>query len=407
MRLAPDGAILKPRFLLLSIALLGCMTWSSAPAAGQGMPLKGKIINGTSQSEGRAETVTLLSLAQGMQEIASLKDVQGSFQFPIDGAQAGPFLLRATYQGVNYFKTIGPFQARQQETHEILVYDQTASLDQAVVRLPHLFIKRVEDQLLFHWSFEVENPTKNTMNKPGGIFRVSIPSDAQSLSVSASGGKMPVKVTLSKDPDGAFRVNYPIKPGKTSIELSYAVDYAKENYTLDTETFYPLQKALALFYPEDLRVESAGLKEMQVDVAGHVKIAGWESIPTGKPWRIAISGGSKIAEPASKESPGQSASSQEAHPVVENPPAVAKAMGLILTLMALGLGLNAAMFLKNKAAAPTPAFHFPESEAYRAKLAQLASARKNGALDEKTFRDSQNALIKEAWKKYLDTDKKR
>ena len=384
--------------MALLALLLACLTM---PAVAQTLQLEGKIVNGTNQSEGRAEMVTLLSLAQGMQEIASLKDIQGAFKFPIANEEAGPFLLRATYQGVNYFKAIGPFQARQQQVHEILVYDPIANLDKAEIKLPHLFIKRVENQLIFSWSFEVENPTKNTMNQTGGLFRVEVPQDAQSLSVSASSGKMPVKVSLTKDPDGIFRVNYPIKPGKTSIELTYAVDYAKESYTLDTKVLYPLQKVLALFYPEDLRVESVGLKEMQVDATGHVKIAGWDSIPAGNPWRISISGGSKIAEPVS-EAQMQSPSGQEDHQVIEKSPAIAKVMWLILGLMALWLGLNVALFLKHKAATPTPVFDFPGSRAYREKLAQLASVRKSGAMDDKTFRESKDALIKEAWKTYLE-----
>ena len=384
--------------LVMIAALIACVT---GPAGAQALQLEGKIVNGTSQSAGRAEVVTLLSLGQGMQEIASLKDVRGVFQFPIADDQAGPFLLRATYQGVNYFKAIGPFQAHQQTAHEILVYDSTSNMDNAVVALPHLFIKRVEDRLIFSWSFEVENPTKNTMNKPGGLFRVSVPDNSESLSVSASSGKMPVKVGLTKDPDSNFRVPYPIKPGKTSIELTYAVDYAKESYTLDTKALYPLQKVLALFYPEDLRVESAGLKEMQVDAENHVRIAGWDSMVAGAPWRISISGGSKIMDPVNGVQ-AQAPSGQEDHQVVEKPPAIAKVMWLIIGLMALGLGLNMAVFLKHRAASPAPVFDFPEAGACREKLAQLALARKSGALDDKTFRDSKDALIKEAWKTYLE-----
>ncbi len=336
---------MKFRFVIALILMI--FSYASAVPA-EPLQLQGKIVNGTHQASGSAEMVTLLSLAQGMEELASLKNVNGTFQFPIVKDQPGPLMLRVTYQGVNYFKTIGPFQAKQQETHEIIVYDSVASLDKAIIKLPHLFIKRADNQLIFNWSFEVENPTNTTMNKLGGLFQVHIPQGAESLNISASSnGKMPLRASLSKDQEENFRINYAVKPGKTAFEVAYAMDYSKENFTLETKALYSLQKVMAIFYPEDLRVESPGLKEIQVDKANRVRIAGWDSIAAGQIWRISIAGGSKIAEPVGDATAmhNHGEGEQEDHQVVEKPPAIAKVMWVILVLMALGLGLNMGLFL--------------------------------------------------------------
>ncbi len=366
--------------------------------------VEGKLVNGTTQSSGKAERVTLISLEQGMEELASLKDVHDSFQFSVASNLNGPFMLRATHQGVNYFTTLGPFQAHQKKVHEVTVFDSIPSMDKAIVALPHLFIKRADNLLIFSWSYEVANPTKTTMNILGGLFRVHIPEGAQDLSVSASSGKIPLRASLAKDPDGAFRVSYAIKPGKTSFEIVYSVDYTKEQYSLQTKSFYTLTKVLALFYPEDMRVESAGLKEIQVDTANHVKVAGWDSISAGSTWAMTISGGSRIAEPLPTEQGehSQAQHGEEDHQVVERNPSIAKIVWLLFALMAIGLGLNVAMFLKSKAAAPAQRFDFPSMSAYREKLLQLSSARKSGALDDKTFREREQALLREAWKSYCD-----
>ena len=375
--------------------LLAWLFLAAMPALAQPLAIEGKIVNGTNQAEGRAETVTLLALGQGMQEISSLKNVQGGFKLPLNADQPGPFLLRATYQGVNYFKAIGPFQARQQSVHEIVVYDQVDNLDQAKVDLPHLFIKRDESRLLFAWNFEIQNPTSKTMHRPGGIFQIGIPEGAESLEVSASSGAMPVRASLTKDPaSGYFFINHPVKPGKTSFQVSYSVDYGKENYTLEQKTLYPLGKTLALIYPEDMQVESEGLKEVQVDAANHVKVVAWESLAVGSLWKIRVSGGSKISAPPTE--------GQTDHDVVERPPAIAKAKGLIWGLMALGLGLNLFLFLKQTSSSPAPSFEFSALGAYREKLSRLSAQRAKGALDEKAFHREQQALVKEAWNAYLE-----
>jgi hypothetical protein len=220
----------------------------------------------------------------------------------------------------------------------------------------------------------------------------------ESLNVSAAGGGMPLKVALTKDPASkSFFVNYPIKPGKTNFEVSYAVDYAKENFTLEQKVFYPLSKVVALIYPEDLSVESEGLKQIQVDAANHVKIAGWDNIRPSSPWQIKIQGGSKIAATG-----GQETQESSDHEVVERPPAIAKAKWLIWGLMAVGLGLNLFLFIRQGSLSPGIRFEFSSLPAYQQKLAQLRSERINGSIDQKAFEAQQRLLLKEAWKAYLD-----
>lgn len=368
------------------------------PAFAQPLEIQGKIVNGTLQAEGKAEQVTLLSLGQGMQEVSTLKDVQGSFKFPVADDKAGPFLLRATYQGVNYFKTIGPFQAHDTAQHEILVYEPVDTLEKAEIRLPHLFIKREQDQLAFVWNFEINNPTKNTMYRSGGLFPLNVPDNVASLNVSASSSEMPVRVILTKDPKtGSFLVNYPLKPGKTKIELSYSVDYAKENYVLQQHVLYPLSKVVALIYPEDLKVESEGLKELQVDAANHVKIAGWDGLQAGSLWSMQIQGGSKIAAAESQQQ-----QQDQDREVVERNPDIAKAKLILWALMGLGLGLNLVLFLRHAQRRARPSFEFSALTTTREKLAQLEAQRKDKSFDEKNFRSRQKALVKEAWNAYLE-----
>lgn len=385
MRRGVDGAIVKK----LLLPLLALLTLGAGPAWAQSPEIQGRLINGTHKTEGKAETVTLLEISQGMDELATLKEVQGSFTFPLDEKNAGPFLIRATYQGVNYFKSVGPFQAKQKDVHEITVYDPVADLDKAEISLPHLFIKRDQDKLMFIWNFEVKNPTSNTMHKPGGLFRVFIPDNAEEVNVSASSGTMPLRADFTKDAQkNFFIVDYAIKPGKTTFQISYAVDYAQNAYTLEQKAVYPLAKVLTLVYPEDMQVESDGLKEIQVDANEHVKVMGWESVPAGSAWKIKVSGGSKIAAPAMAAAEHSHASHGTGdHQVVEKPPAIAGARWLIWGLMAAGLGINVLLFLLQKSSAPAARFEFSRLQEFREKLAK-------GAPRQET--------VKQAWNAYLE-----
>ncbi len=357
--------------------------------------LEGTILNGTTQKPGAAELVTLISLGQGMQEVAHVRDVQGKFSFDLAklsrDAQSGPFMFRATYKGVNYFKPMmSPEEA--QKPQQVTVFDQVPNMEGAVVKLPHFFIKRDQDRLLCSWNFEIENPTKATMHKLEGLFPVTIPDGAEEIQVSASSGTMPVKVGLTRGKQpGLFYLNYPFKPGKSSMQLSYALDYKKEQAVLEPRLHHPIAKVMALIYPEDMRVDSEGMQELQVDAQQRLKVVAWQGLTPDKPWRISLSGGSKLSAPDMSQQgmQGHNHGDEGDQKVVEKPPAIASVRWLIWGIMIFGFLINTVAFLRRRKNGAASSFEFSQARAYREKLAQCGD------------RQKQQALLKEAWNQYL------
>ena len=85
--------------------------------------ITGTVTNGTTGKPAAGDEVTLLSLSQGMQEIASTKsDAQGRFSFPAPADSNAPHMVRATHEGVNYFPQGGPLMPGA-TTAELTVYD--------------------------------------------------------------------------------------------------------------------------------------------------------------------------------------------------------------------------------------------------------------------------------------------
>src|SRR5271157_1358968 len=74
------------------------------------------------------DEVTLLSLSQGMQEVASTKsDAHGHFSFAAPADANAPHMVRATHEGVNYFPQGGPLMPGT-TTAELTVYDSAKSV---------------------------------------------------------------------------------------------------------------------------------------------------------------------------------------------------------------------------------------------------------------------------------------
>ncbi len=357
--------------------------------------LEGTILNGTTQKPGQAELITLISLGQGMQEVAHVRDVQGKFSFDLSklsrDAQSGPFMFRATYKGVNYFKPMmSPEEAKKPQ--QVTVFDQVPNMEGAVVKLPHFFIKRDQDRLLCSWNFEIENPTKATMHKLEGLFPVTIPDGAEEIQVSASSGSMPVKVGLTRGQEpGLFYLNYPFKPGKSSMQLSYALDYKNEKAVLQPRLHHPIAKAMALIFPDDMRVVSEGMQELQVDPERRLKVVAWEGLMPGKPWRMEISGGSKIAATNMSQggTQGHNHGDEGDHKVIEKPPAIASVRWVIWGIMLFGFLINAMAFVRRRKNGAASSFDFSQAQSYREKLAHCRD------------RQKQQALLKEAWNQYL------
>jgi hypothetical protein len=151
-------------------------------------------------------------------------DAQG--QFKIDKQiPPGPGLLQATYQGTTYNQIITPGMATTGV--QLKVYDATkkAGIARTVEHL--ILLEPGADRLRISETFVVGNDSNLTYNDPAkGSIQFFLPpaTDGNAQVIITAPGGMPIPRPALKTPvAGIYKVDYPVKPGETRMDVSYTV----------------------------------------------------------------------------------------------------------------------------------------------------------------------------------------
>lgn len=267
--------------------------WLASSAAILSAAVSGTAVNGTTGKPQAGLSVTLVQAgAQGMEPVAkATTNAAGEFSFDKDPTPGAPFLLQAIYQGVQYSKAIAPGQA---PTGIIVdVYDATSKAEGVVVDRHGILIEPVENKLAIREFVFLNNNTKVTYaDSANGTYRFWAPADAKiNVSLTAQGG-MPVTRPASKagGAKDTWKIDYPVKPGQTQIEISYEVPKS------DTFAGNILHKEgeTRLIVPKGLALKGEGLEEFAPEPRTQAAIYGVKS----GPFSVTITG---KAEPVERE----------------------------------------------------------------------------------------------------------
>jgi hypothetical protein len=192
----------------------------------------GTVTNGTSGKPQAGATVTLFQpTQQGPQFIDSVKtDAQGKFSITkeIPAGGAGPLLLQAVYNGVQYNKTLPP--GTPTTGVEIPVFESSKSQGpDTKISLHAMLIEPSNGTMVVAESYQFQNDGKTTWNNPDtGTLQFTLPA--------AAGGKVQVDVLApgglpirrAADPAGkpnTFKVDFPIKPGQSEVRLEWSMPF--------------------------------------------------------------------------------------------------------------------------------------------------------------------------------------
>jgi hypothetical protein len=154
-------------------------------------------------------------------------DAQG--QFKIDKEiPPGPGLLQATYEGTTYNQIITP--GMPTSGVQVKVYDATKQASVAKTAEHLILLEPSVDNIKISETFVLDNNTNTTFNDPArGSIRFYLPPSTQGnaqVVVTAPGGmpitRPPIKTTTA----GIYKVDYPIKPGETRMDVTYSVPAA-------------------------------------------------------------------------------------------------------------------------------------------------------------------------------------
>ena len=244
----------------LSCILLVCLLLFTAGVA-EAKEVRGQNVNGTNGKPGACDTLKLIQFGGGMKVVQTLGPVKGKFQFEGDFTPGSPYMLQANYAGVNYSQ---PFQISDatETVADISVYDVTKTPESITVSVPHLVLHAAKGRLEMMWLFDVNNESKRTFFNQEETFRFGLPKDILGeVQVAVSQGKMPIPMGSQTAPDGEGNViAYPMKPGVTSVMVTYALDYSKKEASFTTKLFYNLDSLNLYVVPSDVKFSSPQFK---------------------------------------------------------------------------------------------------------------------------------------------------
>lgn len=191
----------------------------------------GVVLNGTlMRPQPGVEIVLVQPGQQGMKQLGkTVSDQQGKFKIDVT-IPPGPGLLQSTYQGATYNQIITP--GMPTTGVEVMVYESTDKAGTAKTSQHLLVMEPSADQIKISELFIMDNKTAMTYhNAAAGSAQFYLPkgSEESARAVITAPGGMPVPrpATLTAKA-GIYKVDYPLKPGETRIEVTYTTPVAQK-----------------------------------------------------------------------------------------------------------------------------------------------------------------------------------
>ena len=187
----------------------------------------GTVINKTTSKPQPNATVTLYKLGQaGMESLESVKSGPDG-RFSIQQPAEGPHLVQTAFDGVTYNHMLPPNQPRT--GLQLEVYNASNKPGQAKIRQHAILFEPLGTELSVREIYFFENSGLTAWNDPeNGTLRFYVPDGTRGkVEVNATAPQgMPIQRAAEKTSQAdVLKVDFPIKPGETTIELSYKVPF--------------------------------------------------------------------------------------------------------------------------------------------------------------------------------------
>jgi hypothetical protein len=221
--------------------------------------IDGTVTNRTTGKPQPGATVTLYKITQnGPESLESVKsDAAGKFS--ITQNPPGPRLLQSAYDGVTYAHMLPP--GAPSTGVALDVFNSSKKAEAAQVTQHMVFFEPNAGKLTVDEMFVWNNSGKITFNDPdGGTLRFYAPAESKSIQVNCTApGGMPIRSAPrpAGQPD-VFKIDCPIKPGETNIEVNYALPFNSPG-TFDGKAFFK-GGPTSLVVPEGVQLKGEGLE---------------------------------------------------------------------------------------------------------------------------------------------------
>ena len=288
---------------MLRIWLPGVLAATLAPAA-MGGTVTGTVTNGTTGKPAAGVDVILIQLQGTMQPVAQTKtDANGHYELENPALGSGPMLIRAIYRGVNYHEPATPGKT----TVDIEVFEPTQQTSAFAVTARAIVLEPSGSDLIVDEEYLISNTSKPPVAfyRPGGSFEFEMPADAQMGDVSVVGTSgMPVKqAPVSKGKD-LQAIDYPLRPGDSSVRLTYKVAYPSNQASLKFASPYSISR-VAVFAPPGMQVSGNGFSAAGQQQGFNVFMR--ESVAANMLSAVSVSGTGPMPQAQSADNSGAAA----------------------------------------------------------------------------------------------------
>ncbi len=318
--------------------------------------VSGTVTNGSTHRPAAGIEVTLVDPMAGMAEVGTARtDSQGRFSLSPSSPPQGPRLVRATKDGVNYFKMVPPGVP----SADLEVYDSASSLEGISTVVEVLRLQGSSDILQADALYAVHNdsnPPRTLAAK--STYEITLPAGAviDRASVQGPGGQ-PIGTTATPlAQKNHYGFSYPLKPGETRFQIAYHMPYSGQA-GITPELPVALQHFVVVL-PESMKwtpSNAAAFQPMPNQPGMNVQVAA--SPRSAGSLAFIVSGTGTIAEaPAEQSSSGSAVDSRPGGglgPPIDAPDALANVRRWVLGALALTLCGGAFITLRRSRAEAT------------------------------------------------------
>ena len=318
----------------MSLCLCGAIVLLAVASANAAVT--GTVINKTTGQPQAGATVALNKLGQnGIELIDQAKsDAQGNFT--INQPVQGPHVIRTVYDGVSYNHMLPPGTPTTGLTIE--VYNASKQPGSAKVSKHMLLFEPSGGLMEINETYLFNNDGQTAWNDPGnGTLHFFLPLAAEGkvkAEVTAPGG-MPIGAPVAKTGKAdVFEVDFPVKPGETRFDLTYAVPYTEGQpyegkvVTKDENTY--------LIVPNGVTMSGEGLNDLGQEPRTQAHLFGF----AGSAYKIQMTG-APVAAPAADNAAGGEADSSGGPQIEQIMP---RLYGKTVPILAVALGILALGF---------------------------------------------------------------
>jgi hypothetical protein len=344
--------------------------------------ITGTVTNATNNKPSSGDEVTLLSLASGMQEIATTKtDSQGHYTLNVPDAD-GQHLVRVARQSVHYFQAAPPGTTAV----DITVYDAATQVEGLATDARVFHLQASGGSMDVQELYILNNQSQPPRTKIGNqTFAVTLPDGAQMGEASLTGsGGMPL--TVAAVPSGAknrYAYDFPIKPGQTRFEVTYKLPYSG-SYEFSFKPEGPLSE-LGVLLPKSMKFNGiSGGFAQDVDEAG-LAVFFAKNVPANQEVKFSVSGEGLIPnEPPGGGNSSQPTGESGGAPIPSSSGGPREALWFIVGALVILIGGGFVMWRKSaaaRAAANDPKAARLGSKARAQAQAQSAKPNRSDMLD--------------------------